>query len=223
MYIYQIEVSNHCSLTCSYCPHPFQARPKGLMTFATFRKCVELFKNHCDNVATLRLHNFGEVTLHPELPEFIRYARAEGVRCSFFTNGMRSRTQPHTERYWRELADAGLETVDFSAHVMSTSEFRATTGNRVVIGRVYDPGAVVPGSWAGQVGPAETPVPEPCIFQRMSALVVLWDGRISSCCLDVEGQFEGLHVDDLLAGRRYRFTPIPLCSTCSSMRHEEAL
>ncbi len=223
VYIYQIEVSNFCSLTCAYCPHPTQIRPKGFMSFDTFRKCVDLFKDHCDNRNTLRLHNFGEVALHPELPQFIQYARTEGVACSFFTNGMRSRKEPIGRGYWQELSDAGLETVDFSAHVMTEEEFRTIVEGIVRIGRVYDPKPEVLGTWAGQVGPPEIPLAKPCIFERMDAFVVLWDGRISSCCLDVEGQFKGLHVDDLLAGRRYRFASIPLCSTCSSMRHEEML
>ncbi len=194
-----------------------------MMSFETFAKCVELFRDHCDNTNTLRLHNFGEAALHPELPRLIRHAREQGVRCSFFTNGMRSRKQAVEREYWQGLADAGLETVDFSAHAMSAKEFQGVIRDVLVVGRVFDPAPENLGTWAGQVGPNEIPIPEPCIFQRKDAFVVLWDGRISSCCLDVEGQFKGLHVDDLLAGRRYEFRPIPLCRTCSSMRHEERL
>jgi hypothetical protein len=39
-----------------------------MMSFDTFKKCVELFKVS-ENRNTLRLHNFGEALLHPELPK----------------------------------------------------------------------------------------------------------------------------------------------------------
>lgn len=222
MFIYQIEVSNICSLKCNYCPHPRQERRKGLMSFDTFRKCVDLYKM-CDNRNNLRLHNFGEVLLHPQLPAFIRYADERGIKCSFFTNGLTTKKTPFSREFWLNLADHGLETVDFSAHELPTEEFQKIVGGVINIGRVFDPKTRTLGTWAGQTGPPETPSLEPCLFERMNAVVVLWDGRISSCCLDVEGQMRGLHIDDLLSGKLYRFAPISLCNNCSSMRHREDL
>jgi hypothetical protein len=222
MYIYQIEVSNICSLKCTYCPHPTQERSKGMMSFETFRKCVELYQI-CENKETLRLHNFGEALLHPELPAFIRYADDRGIKCSFFTNGLTMKKVPFSRQFWQNLADHGLETVDFSSHELETEEFEKIVGGVIKLGRVFNPRTRVLGTWAGQTGPPETPVPEPCIFERMNAVVVLWDGRISSCCLDVEGQVKGIQVDDLLRDKTYAFAPIRLCNTCSSMRHKESL
>jgi Radical SAM superfamily len=222
VYIYQIEVSNICSLKCTYCPHPEQQRTKGMMSLEVFQKCVELF-GICQNKATLRLHNFGEVLLHPQLPVFIKYADERGVKCSFFTNGLTMKKTPFSREFWRNLADHGLETIDFSSHELKLEEFQEIVDGVVKIGRVYDPHTRVLGTWAGQTGPPEIPVPEPCIFERMNAMVVLWDGRISSCCLDVEGQAKGLHIDDLLRDKSYKFIPIRLCNTCSSMRHQENL
>lgn len=221
MYMYQIEVSNVCSLRCSYCPHPQQQRTKSFMSEATFRMCVELFKS-CENKNELWLHNFGEALLHPKLAAFIALARERGVKCSFFTNGMQTRTHPVPSAAWRELADAGLESVSFSAHAMTVTEFGQMVGGALEIRQTFDPVAANLRSWAGQVGPAETPSAEPCLFQRHDAFVVLWDGRISSCCLDVEGFHRDLFVRDLLEGTRtYSFRSIPLCGTCSSMRAEE--
>jgi Radical SAM superfamily len=222
MYIYQIEVSNVCSLRCSYCPHPKQVRPKGMMSFDTFKKCVELFKVS-GNRSTLRLHNFGEALLHPELPKFLSYAAGEGVECSFFTNGVSTKGQAFSREFWQNLANHGLKTVDFSAHALSVDTFSEMTNGLIKIGRVFDPKTRTLGTWAGQTGPPETPVPEPCLFERMNAMVILWDGRVSSCCLDVEGKRSPLWIDDLLRTKRYEFEPIHLCSSCSSMRHEEDL
>lgn len=222
MYIYQIEVSNVCSLRCGYCPHPRQRRPKGYMSPATFAKCLDLFEM-CDNQNTLRLHNFGEVLLHPRLCDLVRMAAARSIEVSFFTNGVAPDGKPFARAYWQDLVDAGLRTVDFSAHRLRTPEFERITSGLVQIGRVFDPRLRQLGTWAGQTGRPEVPVPEPCLFERDTALVVLWDGRISSCCLDVEGTRSELWVDDVLRDRGYRFEPIPLCQGCASMRHQESL
>lgn len=133
MFIYQIEVINICSLECTYCPHPIQQRKKGLMSLDTFKQCVALFKSSM-NRNTLRLHNFGEVLLHPELPTFLRYAAGQGVECSFFTNGLTMRGVPFDREFWKNLADHGLKTVDFSAHKMSAELFSSIIDGIITIG-----------------------------------------------------------------------------------------
>jgi hypothetical protein len=222
MYIYQIEVSNICSLKCGYCPHPAQQRQKGFMSFDTFKKCIELY-GMSRNKNSLRLHNFGEVLLHPQLPIFLRHAADQGIKCSFFTNGLTMQNVPFSREFWQTLADNGLETVDFSAHQLPLEDFTHIVNGVIKIGRIFDPKNRVLGTWAGQTGPPESPIAEPCIFEKMDAMVVLWDGRISSCCLDVEGQMRQVHIDDLLQGKTYKFSPIALCNTCASMRHDESL
>ena len=213
MYIYQIEVSNICSLQCVYCPHPTQKRIKGLMNFDTFKKCIDLYK-FSNNKSSLRLHNFGEVLLHRQLPNFVKYADDHGIKCSFFTNGLSINKKPFSREFWQNLADHGLETVDFSPHELSVEKFEKITDGVIKIGRVYNPRKRALGTWAGQTGQTEIPVSVPCLFQRMDALVILWNGRVSSCCLDVEGQIKELSIDDLLRSKTYQFERIPLCNTC---------
>lgn len=220
MYVYQIEVSNICSLKCSYCPHPQQKRKKGFMTFDTFKKCVELYKN-CENKNHLALHNFGEVLLHPRLHEFIEYAHDNSVKCRFFTNGVRSNKIPFKRDFWKKLVEHGLEEVHFSAHELSTKEFLEITDGLLKVNHIFDPKKNRLGSWAGQTGPAESTIDLPCIFERKNAFVVLWNGRISSCCLDVEGLRSDLWIDDILRDDSYKFEHISLCNSCASMRNNE--
>jgi sulfatase maturation enzyme AslB (radical SAM superfamily) len=222
MYIYQIEVSNVCSLRCAYCPHPTQKRKKSFMTFDTFKKCVEFFKL-CDNKGYLFLHNFGEVLLHPQILDFIQYATDQGVKCSFFTNGVTPKKIPFTREFWRQLADRGLEAVDFSAHAISSAEFMRITDGIVKVNHVFDPSIDHLHTWAGQIGAPDDPAKRPCLFQRKNAFVVLWDGRISTCCFDVEGLRSALWVDDLLRTKTYQFEPIVLCKGCASMRDDEEM
>jgi sulfatase maturation enzyme AslB (radical SAM superfamily) len=220
MFVYEIEVSNVCSLTCIYCPHPTQARRKGFMSFETFRKCIELYKR-CENREPLCLHNFGEVLLHPKLPSYIRYASDQRVTVRFFTNGLTPKKIPYTRKYWQHLADQGLREVHFSAHELPLEQFQTIVDGVVRIRKTFDPLTSVIGTWAGQVGASDEPLVEPCLFERRNAFVVLWDGRISACCIDAEGQRQGLTVDDLLRTQTYDFERIPLCGGCKAMREGE--
>jgi sulfatase maturation enzyme AslB (radical SAM superfamily) len=90
--VMQIEVSNECSLECAYCPHPSQIRPKGNMTFETFKKCIDLVtlsdNPEIDGRKFLWLNHFGEPLLNPMLPSFISYAESKSVEVSFATNGV---------------------------------------------------------------------------------------------------------------------------------------
>jgi len=226
--IYQIEISNHCNLTCSYCPHPTQQRTRGHMTRETFEKSVELLLR-CGQ-RTAYLHNFGEPLLHPEVVDFVAHCTERGVDASFFTNGILL-----SPELLARLADAGLTHLCVSEHTRGEGDRVARlieeTGVPVAIRDRFRPQRQQLHSWAGQVTPGARilPVhasegPGPCLFERQQAAVVLWDGCIGVCCIDVEGQGARGTVDDYLAGdAEYHFAPIPLCGGCSLMRGEEDL
>lgn len=220
MLIYQLEISNICSLTCGYCPHPNQRRPKGMMSFDTFKKCVEFYRTH-SRTRPLHLHHFGEPILHPQLVEFVAHAASRDVETIFFTNGLLAKKTPAGPEYWKELADAGLRRVNFSSHNLAEKEFRAIAEPYVKVERVYDPRRNRRGTWAGQTGEPEVPVAEPCFFERRNAFVVLWNGDLARCCLDPEGRDSPGTIDDLLAGMEFKFAPFLLCDSCASLRGEE--
>ena len=187
MKIYQVEISNYCNLSCSYCPHPSQKRKKGFMTFENFKKVVALAKK-CGQTL-LYLHNFGEVLIHPHLAEFINYAHKKGVQCSFYTNGVL-----FTEELIKDLYNAGLRRISVSNHVKDADivvkELIRKANVPMVIDEVYT--VSLRHNWAGQIEDTECDYvcknnPSPCIFQRENAIVVLWNGDISACCIDCEG------------------------------------
>jgi len=222
MKIYQIELSNYCNLSCNYCPHPKQKRQKGFMDLATFKKVVELAKK-CGQ-SLLYLHNFGEVVLHPDLAEFVRYAKDEGMECSFFTNGVLL-----TEELLKSLYCAGLKRISISNHVSNADvlvrELIEKANLPISIDEVYDVGKRH--NWAGQIPKTECDYVcqssnKPCIFERENAFVVLWNGDISSCCIDCEGVSVHYTVDNLLI-YDYEFRRSQLCNSCDLMRGDEAL
>jgi hypothetical protein len=220
--IYQIEISNLCNLTCSYCPHPTQEREKGLMTLETYVKAITLVRR-CGQRRVF-LHNFGEPLLHPLLFDFIRHACGEGVTVSFYSNGLLlDRTTAG------RLHEAGLRELCISAHVPGElgriQALLREEGIPLTITEVFRPSKATLHTWAGQVGrKGDTGPTQPCIFEREGAAVVLWDGRVNVCCIDNEGAGVAGTVDDYLADpASYRFRPIRLCSGCELMRGDEDL
>jgi len=197
-------------------------RKKGFMSFDTYIKCIQLYK-FCGNESPLVLHNFGEVLLHPKIEEFISYANQNNVECTFFTNGINIDKKPFDSSFWKQIGKCGLKSVNFSSHFISLDKFQKLLNGFVQIGRVFNPHEDTLGTWAGQTGKPEIPINKPCIFERENAFVVLWNGRISSCCLDVEGVCKKIWIDDILDNKIYEFQSINLCNTCSSMRHYEKL
>lgn len=230
MKIYQIEVSNICNLTCGYCPHPVQTRPKGLMDLSTFEKSIELLIRCGQRRAFL--HNFGEPLLHPDLPRFISHATHRGVTCSFYTNGVLL-----DKPMLQTLIEAGLREICVSEHTrdeinrvqalirIADAPIRIVDTFRPTKARMHD--------WAGQTAgkgnhspsaARQTGLPVPCVFEINNAIVVLWDGRINICCIDGHGTGISGTVDDYLAhGANYVFRPAKICATCTLMRHNEAL
>lgn len=225
MKVYQIEISNICNLTCSYCPHPTQTRTKGLMDIDIFKKSMDLLLMCGQKIAYL--HNFGEPMLHPDLPEFIGYATTRGIETSFYTNG-----ELLTEKLAKELIESGLHEICVSAHSAGQIDrIRGLLKSEDLSLKVTDtfrPSNHTNHNWAGQVFNKRVKKQygnlniEPCIFEKENMFVVLWDGRVNACCIDVNGCDSRYTIDDLLKeNSRYKFMKISTCSKCDLMRGDE--
>lgn len=227
MHIYQVEISNFCNLTCSYCPHPTQSRLKGNMSFSTFVDVVEL-AIQCGQ-KDLFLNNFGEPLLHPEIFEFISYAQTKGIECNFITNGILL----DEAMAWR-LSELGVRDIYLSEHLAGQKERiqEMFQDNSIPLSIVYtyNPHKQEKHDWAGQVASKTTSSRtlnstleqyKPCIFETKKRVVVLWDGSINTCCIDVNGTgIVGSVKDYLGRTNEYEFHAIPLCNTCDLMRDE---
>lgn len=228
MKVYSVEISNICNLTCSYCPHPSQKRLKGMMSFSTFTDVIELVILCQQSV--VHLHNFGEPLLHPELSDFISYAKSKGIDCSFYTNGLLLSKDVALELY-----QAGLREIYLSEHIAGQSNRIQTmlreSSISLSIKETFNPREYPKHNWAGQVDLTNSDsnvarkTMAPCIFERKNAVVVLWDGRVNTCCIDVNGTGITGTVKDYLNKNNdiCSFKPIPLCESCNLMRGEESL
>ena len=148
MKIFQIEVSNLCNLRCTYCPHPHQSRPAGLMTEKTFKKAIDLVLQ-CGQ-QTAYLHNFGEPLLHPLLPHFVQHCRERDVNPSFFTNGVLL-----DEEMLLSLWTSGLRSISISEHASGEigriKQLLHDTNTSIEVGDTFVPKKSHMHDWAGQV------------------------------------------------------------------------
>lgn len=102
-----VEPTSVCNIRCVMCPQSFERRfAKGYMEFSLFKKIIDEAREF---VYDVNLHHTGEPTLHPKLPEMIRYARESGIYTRLHTNA----TILNEERAYA-LLTSGLDLISFS-------------------------------------------------------------------------------------------------------------
>ena len=94
-----VELTNICNLHCSYCLRDEDAlyhTPANFFKVELLRRVVREARETVG--ATQVMFTGGETTLHPHFREVIEAVGAEGLTCSFVTNGW------HFERVWPAVA-----------------------------------------------------------------------------------------------------------------------
>ena len=82
--VFQIELTNECPMTCQMCPRTTDmTRPIGFMPENLFRKIID---EAAGSTSKVFLHHFGESLLHPNLGEYIQYARKKGIKSYLSAN-----------------------------------------------------------------------------------------------------------------------------------------
>lgn len=78
-----IEVTSKCNLRCAMCPIEEMERPSGSMEWDLYREIID--RN--PDILSWQLYQWGESLLHPEITRMIRYAADKGKRTFLTTNG----------------------------------------------------------------------------------------------------------------------------------------
>jgi MoaA/NifB/PqqE/SkfB family radical SAM enzyme len=119
--IYQIELTNHCPMTCGMCPRTNRmTRELGYMDESLFKKIIQ---ETSDFSSRIFLHHFGDSLLHPELGECIRYAYTHNIKTFLSANPILL-----TEKRSRELVDNGLYELIFSLDGLTSDTSAAIRG-----------------------------------------------------------------------------------------------
>jgi len=105
-----LEVTSSCNLRCPFCATTFRGRriKKGFIAFKTVKKIVD---QGADNgLFGIKFNIRGESLLHPQIDDFVRYAKKKGLIDVYFnTNAMLL-----TEEMSEKLIDAGLDRISIS-------------------------------------------------------------------------------------------------------------
>ena len=105
-YIVDIELTNHCNFNCLFCGQQTMTRPKGFMSFKTFKKVVDECAEHN---TPIRLIRWGEPLLHPDIIKFCKYIKNKGLPLHITTNGSLL-----TEEIGKAFIDMELDSIIFS-------------------------------------------------------------------------------------------------------------
>lgn len=216
--INSIEISSICDNKCPYCPAPTQMeyRTIGNMSLKTFKKAL-YWVEHFIKQGTqreLNLHGIGEPTLNPDLVEMIRLAReATPGPINFNTNGNHM-----TEALALECKLAGISTINVTGHNprMTMEAIKAIKKADIPVFSNQD-FATAPNNWGGLV--EWTPTVDytlRCNWLFEGQVFIMWDGRITRCCLDAKGDGVYTNVDADIRG--FEITPFSLCKNCHHER-----
>ena len=100
-----VEITNICNMNCSFC-HGHSRIPKQ-MTAEEFEVVLNKISGYTNYIY---YHLMGEPLVHPDLPEFIRIANANGFKSMITTNGTL------LNKCGNELLEAGIHKVNISVH-----------------------------------------------------------------------------------------------------------
>lgn len=100
-----VEITNQCNRNCSFCPGT--SRQPGMMTRDAFGQVLQKLQGITQ---MLYFHLMGEPLTHPDLPEMIRAAKAEGFCSGITTNGTL------LARRGKAMVEAGVYKVNISIH-----------------------------------------------------------------------------------------------------------
>lgn len=82
-----VDIVGTCNLRCPSCPvgNMGQINPTGLMSLELFQKVIEKARSE-HRVYAVGLFNWGEPMLHPQLPDFVRATKKQGLDCHISSN-----------------------------------------------------------------------------------------------------------------------------------------
>lgn len=107
-----VEITNICNRSCSFCPGT--KREKRRMTLGEFTHICNEILPLTDYVY---FHVMGEPLTHPEIAEFVRYAKSVGLRPAITTNGTL------LDRMGEALIKSGVYKVSLSVHSFEENNY----------------------------------------------------------------------------------------------------
>lgn len=254
-----LELTNHCNLRCTICPvNTTMRRPKGFMDPALYRRVID----DNPQLRFVLAFQWGEPLLHPEFFDLVGYAAGRGVRTMITSNGTHLTPENRAKLLTcgldrltisvdgdaathRAIRGYDLETLRRDVEALVAERDAAGSKLRVDVSMVVDAATehALPSfleQWAGAVDRVQA-IPRlvaerrttPCRELWRGTLVVLWDGRVTVCCVDSEGLLQvgdarserltdvwnGEKMQSIRARHAQGSFP-PLCAMCGEYGHD---
>ena len=134
----EIDVCSACNFSCAFCFHADRDEIRragvrfGLMDMSLFEKILADLGAFPEKIKKVRLFEFGEPLLHPQLPEMIRATRDAGVteHVEITTNGALLTADLNLR-----LVEAGLSQINISISGVSEEQYRDVSRYSLDLGR----------------------------------------------------------------------------------------
>ena len=209
------ESSTACNAKCVFCPHAGMTRPQGQMGDELFHKIIKEGKEM--GVKSYSPFLMGEPFVFPKIWEWLDYMEKEGVFVSLYTNAEYLDVDRLLKYKNISYVNCSLNATTPETHkkVMGISNWEKVKKN---IGRLYKeaPFSVhvsfircdenvneveefkkqyhrrrigMSGSWTNVIHNSQemNGKKKPC-FVLLSQMFILWDGRVTPCCMDYDGK-----------------------------------
>jgi Predicted Fe-S oxidoreductases len=98
-----IESTSICNLKCPFCAGTYEKYPYGSMPFDLYKKIID--EGSEKGLYSIKLNFRGEPLLHPQIAEFVAYAKQKGIIDVFFNTNATKLTEDIGEK----LIKAGLD------------------------------------------------------------------------------------------------------------------
>ena len=211
-----LELTNHCNLRCTICPvNTTMRRPKGFMDPALFRRVID----DNPGIHFVLAFQWGEPLLHPQFFELVRYAKDRGVSTMITSNGTHltpdnrrkllecgltritfsvdGDAQTHAAIRSYDLETLRRDVTTFIAERDAAGATLMIDVSMVVDAATEHAIETFKADWRGVADRVQS-IPRliaekrstPCRELGRGSLVVLWDGRVTVCCVDSEGLLE---------------------------------
>ena len=233
--VYQLETTNYCNATCSYCPHGSMTREKGFVSMTTVNQVI----TNCTQTGQdyIALHHMGEPLMHPNIGEILLKFYRASIKTEISTNGWMLGSKGieileskislvriaidffYKDPNYLDMIENFLEVAmrypetRVRIHTVDGNDLsrfaKYNNGNLLLEKKVFD-------NWGGQVvGDSQLEKGQGCYFKKYNYVVVLWNGDIVPCCLDYNGTYVIGHVDNLAT---VQSTSCKLCNTCQQLQ-----
>ena len=189
--IVQIELTNFCNRSCEYCGNRLQTRARGMMSDETVDRCIEVL--HQLGQGHIGLNHFGESLIHPKFVDICNKLNSENIKPWVYTN---------SDLINNEMIDKLLE-INFESFVLSghrdqnelidlwqkmvNKGFKNVWWQRPVKDQAASLAGQVVLPYSSDIG--QEPLVDPelhCRFLRDEEYIVLWDGKLATCCFDYD-------------------------------------